>query len=80
MRESAVAKLETQLGKLSQEEGQLRKTIEELQQVPLPAAEYFASLVNKDNKRGTLRDYVLFVAGVVVSAIVTIALKHFGLA
>jgi hypothetical protein len=80
MRESAVAKLETQLGQLSQEEGQVRKTIDELQHVPLPAAEYFASLVNRDSKRGALRDYVLFVAGVVVSGIVTIALKHFGLA
>lgn len=77
-RESAVAKLESQLGQLSQEEGQLRKTIEELRQVPLPAAEYFASLISEDNKRGTLRNYVLFIAGVVVSAIVTIVLKHFG--
>ena len=69
-----------QLGDLTQQEGQLRKTIQELQQVPLPAAEYFASLVNKGEKSSALRDYVLFTAGVVVSAVVTVVLKHFGLA
>jgi hypothetical protein len=80
MREAAVTKLEMQLGQLTQQEGQLRKTIEQLQQVPLPAAEYFASLVTKGEKGSALRDYVLFTSGVVVSAIVTIILKRFGLA
>jgi hypothetical protein len=80
VREVAVTKLEEQLGELTQQEGQLRKTIEELQHVPLPAAEYFASLVNKGEKSRALRDYVLFTAGVVVSAVVTVVLKHFGLA
>jgi len=80
MRELAVTKLETQLGQLAQQEHQLRESVEQLQQVPLPAAEYFASLVNEREKSSALRDYVLFTAGVVVSAIVTIILKHFGLA
>jgi hypothetical protein len=80
MRESAVLKLETQLSTLSAQEGELRKTIQQLQQVPLPAAEYFARLVNKGEKSSALRDYVLFFAGVVVSTIVAIVLKHFGMA
>lgn len=80
MREFAVTKLEAQLGELLQEEGQLRKKIEDLQKVPLPAAEYFATVVGKESKRGVLRDYILFVMGVVVSAIVTVILKHYGFA
>ncbi len=43
-------------------------------------AEYFATLVNKGEKSSALRDYILFTAGVVVSAIVAVVLKHFGLA
>jgi DNA repair ATPase RecN len=79
MRESTVSELEARLEKLSAQEGQLKATIEQLQQVPLPAAERFAELVKKEEKGGALRDYVLFVSGVVVSAIVSIVLKHYGI-
>ncbi len=80
LREEAVAKLEDQLSTLTTQEGELRKTIEQLRQVPLPAAEYFAHLVNKGEKSSALRDYILFFAGVVVSTIIAIILKHYGLA
>jgi hypothetical protein len=77
-REQSVAKLEEQLGFLAQQEADLRKRIEGLKQVPLPAAEYFAMLVNKSEKSGALRDYLLFTAGILVSAIVAVILRHFG--
>jgi len=79
-RQSEVSRLEAQLSTLAREEGQLRETIKNLQGVPLPAAEYFATLVNKGEKSSAKRDYLLFTAGVVVSVIVAIVLKHFGLA
>lgn len=79
MRESAVSELEAKLEKLSAQEGQLKATIEQLQQVPLPAAEHFAELVKKEEKGSALRDYILFISGVIVSAIISIALKHFGI-
>lgn len=79
-RESAVLNLETQLSQLMQQEGELRKKIEALQSVPLPVADYFASMVSKGEKSSAIRDYMLFAAGVVVSSIVGIVLKHFGLA
>jgi predicted nuclease with TOPRIM domain len=79
-REPSVAKFEEQLGLLTQQEADLRKRIEDLKQVPLPAAQYFATLVNKREKSSALRDYLLFTAGIVVSAIVTVILKHFSLA
>lgn len=79
-REQSVTKLESQLGLLTQQEEELRKRIEGLKQVPLPAAEYFATLVNKGEKSSAFRDYILFTAGVVVSAVVAVLLKHFGLA
>lgn len=79
-RESAVQDLESQLSQLTAQEGELREKIRNLQAVPLPAAEYFARLVDKGERRRAKRDYALFTAGVIVSVIVAIILKHFGLA
>ena len=50
-RELAVAELESQLGALTQQEQELRRRVEGLQKVPLPAAEYFAQLVSREEKR-----------------------------
>jgi hypothetical protein len=79
-RETAVTKLESELGVLTEQEMELRKRIEGLQRVPLPAAEYFVSLISKGEKNSAWRDYILFTAGVIVSALVGIVLKHLGLA
>jgi hypothetical protein len=79
LRESTVSELESRLEKLSAQEGQLRATIEQLQQVPLPAADRFAEIVKKEEKRSAWRDYTLFISGVVVTTIVSIVLKHFGI-
>lgn len=77
-REQAVAKLESQLGILSQQEIELTNRIKGLKDVPLPAAEYFAQLVSKTEKRSAYRDYVLFLMGVVVSAGVGVLLRKLG--
>jgi hypothetical protein len=77
-RELAVTKLESQLGLLSQQEEELKQRIQGLQNVPLPAAEYFAQLVTKGEKRSALRDYVLFLLGVLVSAGVGVLLRKLG--
>jgi len=77
-REQAVAKLESQLGVLSQQEQEMKQRIQGLQNVPLAAAEYFAQLVNKGEKRSALRDYVLFLLGVVVSGGVGVLLRKMG--
>jgi hypothetical protein len=37
-------------------------------------------MLSKREKSSSYRDYALFIAGVVVSAIITIVLKHYGLA
>ncbi|HZW94646.1 MAG TPA: hypothetical protein VFF64_16975 [Candidatus Eremiobacteraceae bacterium] len=77
-RELAVAKLESQLGVLSQQEQEMKERIQGLQNVPLVAAEYFAQLVNKGEKRSALRDYVLFLMGVVVTSGVEVVLRKMG--
>jgi len=77
-REEAVLELQSQLGSLSQQEQELRQRIHSLKDVPLPAAEYFATLIEKREKRSALRDYVLFLVGVVVSAVVAVLLRKFG--
>lgn len=77
-REQAVAKLESQLGLLSEQEQELKQRIHGLQNVPLPAAEYFAQLVSKGEKRSAFRDYILFLLGVLVSAGVGVLLRKMG--
>jgi hypothetical protein len=77
-REQAVAKLESQLGLMSQQEQELKQRIQGLQNVPLPAAAYFAELVSKSEKRSALRDYILFLLGVLVTAAVGIWLRKIG--
>jgi hypothetical protein len=78
-RQSTVMKLEDDLHALSQREQELKERIEGLQKVPLPAAEYFARLVEKTEKKSATRDYVLFLLRVVVSGIVVVILKALGL-
>jgi len=78
-REKAVQKIEADLQSLQNREKELQKRIETLQNVPLPVAEYFAQLTVSGEKRNAKRDYVLFGAGVVVSTIIAILLKIFGL-
>jgi cell division protein FtsB len=77
-RELVVAKLESQLGLLSQQEQELKQRIESLRNVPLPAAELFAQMISRDEKRSARRDYFLFLLGVLVSAGVGIILKRLG--
>jgi len=78
-REKAIVKLESQLGIMSQQEQELSKRISSLKDVPLPAAEYFATLVSKGEGKSAKRDYVLFLLGVLVSSVIAILLKKFGL-
>jgi len=77
-RELAVSKLESQLGLLSRQEQELKQRIQGLQNIPLPAAEYFAQLVSKGERRNAFRDYALFLLGVVVSAGVGVLLRKLG--
>jgi hypothetical protein len=77
-RQASVAKLESDLQSLSQREQELKTTINNLEKTPLPAAKYFAELVEKTEKRSARRDYTLFLLGVVGAAVVAIVLKAIG--
>lgn len=79
-REAAVTRLEDDLEALARREQELKERIEGLEKVPLPAAEYFAKLVEKTEKKSAFRDYMLFLFGVVVSAVVAVLLKVLKLA
>lgn len=74
-REAAARKLEADLEAMQQREGELRRRIDELKDVPLPVAEHLAKLMEPGEKRSALRDYVLFGAGVLVSTIIGIILE-----
>jgi len=77
-REGAIVRLEQQLDTLSDRERQLQQEIETLEKIPLPAAKYFASIVERTEKRSAWRDYALFGLGVVVSTVIAIVLRLFG--
>ena len=77
-RQSAVLALEQDLSELSKREKELQERIENLEKVPIPAAQYFAELVEKGERRSAWRDYMLFGLGVLVSTAISIALRLLG--
>jgi ElaB/YqjD/DUF883 family membrane-anchored ribosome-binding protein len=74
-REKAVKELENGLIDLEKREKELEEKISLLQNLPIPVAEHFAKLVEPGEKRSARRDYVLFMAGVIVTTIIAIVLQ-----
>ena len=74
-REASVKNLEEGLTDLEKREKELKEKITLLQSVPIPVAEYFARLVEPGEKRSARRDYILFMAGVIVTTIIAIVLQ-----
>ena len=74
-KEKSVKQLEVGLSSLQEKEQALKDKISALENTPLPVAEHFAKLVESGEKRSAARDYVLFGAGVVVTAVVTIIIQ-----
>jgi uncharacterized phage infection (PIP) family protein YhgE len=74
-RENAISEYESKLKDLKEKHKHLEGKVEILGKVPVPAIEYFVSELEKGEKRSAWRDYVLFGLGVVVSTVITIALK-----
>jgi hypothetical protein len=77
-RQSKILKLESDVTLLSQREEEIKARIEGLEKTPLPAAEYFAKLVEKSEKKSQIRDYMLFLGGVIVTAVIAVVLKKLG--
>jgi chromosome segregation ATPase len=75
VREEALKSLEAKLSELAEREKGMQNRIDTLKDVPLPAAEYFLKMTEKNEKRSAARDYILFGAGVVVSTVIAIILK-----
>jgi hypothetical protein len=79
-RELSVKQLEAQLSQLTQQEEETKRRIQILNQTPVDVVPIMEAMLKKREKSSSIRDYALFIAGVVVSAIVTVILKHYGLA
>lgn len=71
-RQEAAFRLESQLSQLQTREQKLQERVQALEKLPLPVAEYFATLTAAGEKRSAMRDYLLFGAGVVVSTLLSI--------
>ena len=78
-REQTLSRLEAQLGELTTRESELKNKIQTLEQVPIEAIRHFEEVLNKGDRRSAYRDYMLFGAGVIVSTIIAILLKWFGM-
>jgi septal ring factor EnvC (AmiA/AmiB activator) len=78
-REEAVSRLEEELMALEQREQSLQQSIKQLENVPLPVVDRFAELTATGERRSARRDYILFASGVIVSTIIAIALRFFGI-
>lgn len=76
-REQDVRMLEEEVSSLEKQENDLKEKIGNLEKLPLPVAEHFAQLVEVGHKRSARRDYLLFVAGVLLTTAVAIALQVF---
>ena len=81
-RQSGISNLEQQLEDLSNREQELKKKIEALEEVPLPAAEHLARLLDAQiesrEKRSAQRDYALFALGVIVTTLVSVFIAYLG--
>jgi methyl-accepting chemotaxis protein len=78
-RQKAVQQLETEMNNLSAKERELKERVAALESVSLPAVEHFVKLTAPGERRSAWRDYILFLAGVVVSTITAIVLRLVGL-
>ena len=74
-RETSIRELEAGLTALEKREKELKEKISVLQSVPIPVAEHFAKLVESSERRNARRDYLLFIAGVIVTTIVAVVLR-----
>ncbi len=74
-RGASVKELEEGLADLEKREKELKEKIALLQSVPIPVAEHFARLVEPGEKRSARRDYLLFLAGVILTTIIAILLQ-----
>lgn len=77
-RQKIVQQLEKDMSDLSAREKELKDRITALEGVPLPAAEHFVKLSAPGERRSAWRDYILFLAGVVLSTIIAILLSILG--
>lgn len=77
-RAKALSNLESELLTLESREEEVKKRIQDLENVPIAAVEHFAKLTSAGEKKSARRDYILFGAGVIASTVVAIILKLLG--
>lgn len=70
-----VVAIEAQLADLTAKENDLKQRIAALEGVPLAAADRFIDAIKESERRGVRRDLLLFVAGVVVTTLITLILS-----
>ena len=81
-RQSALEELKARHQLLSQEEAELSKRVEMLKGLPLEVAKYFQQIneqsLQQMEKKRARRDILMFLLGIIVTTIIAILLKVFG--
>jgi len=70
---------ESRVAHLSEKEKELRKQVDSLGQIPLPAMEYFRDLLDRGERSAARRDYLLFGAGILATVALSLVLKLLGI-
>jgi chromosome segregation ATPase len=78
MRQGAVENLKRKHEGLFKQEEDLRKRVEILKDTPMEVADYFQEIVASADKRKARRDVTMFIAGVILTTIVTVIINFFG--
>ena len=71
-KQDTINKLESDLSLLEYRENELKKNIHSFMHSPLQTKEHFKMIFRSFEKRSTIRDYVLFTVGVILTTLISI--------
>ncbi len=77
-REATATNLESEIKKLEISEKEYKERIDTLKTIPIPAIDHLLKQMEPNEKRNARRDYLLFLAGVIASTIISVVLNFLG--
>ncbi|WP_298495437.1 hypothetical protein [uncultured Algibacter sp.] len=76
-KQQTIENLESTLTELETQESDLKEKISAMEKVPVESLKHFEEILNKGNKRSAIRDYVIFIFGIILTTIIAILLNKF---
>ena len=76
-KQRTIEKLESTLVELGNKENELKNKISTMEKVPVESLKHFEELLNKGDKKSKIRDYAIFVSGIIITTIIAIILNKY---